>query len=476
MYAAVVFRTNPLIAAVRRAQEEQYRPPAPGEGPRTVLPLTAYLGDKGEKIAWKTIAEFKRREPALYNRFLGEHALREMLVTVVAESEQELSFQEIAAELGERADSASEWLIAIPLANALAPEPYTTIAEGIGIGRTDPGVGRPEPEEQPGPFQMYRELGDRITHGERWLPESAPIGAVDTRRTATLFLAEPGTETYALSVARSKARLALALWCLSKPPDWRMSWPTVGDWGPRPYLSFDVVHKIKEFEQWPQRERERGRGIVEYSEYELPAERVALAAPFEILALAHERLGARAVASAAWALYVSERNPADLERTDKLLYLSAAIESICDIGADPENPDNRWGRLSERYGVWKDLTHHYSQLELKEAKRLASDIRNITAHGSDDVLVNLGYPPEATRPMPRGRTLTGEQLALARAAAVLPILGVAVRGVIEKVAEEGSEHEWSDDWFTGLFKGPGLRAAKAVHKGVASDVARPDDA
>jgi hypothetical protein len=273
-------------------------------------------------------------------------------------------------------------------------------------------------------------------------------------------MVEPGTETYALSVARSKAHLALALWCLSKPPDWRMNWPTVGDWGPRPYLWFGVVHKIKETDQWPQRERERGRVMVEYSAYELPAERAALAAPFEILGLARERLGARAVASAAWSLYVSERNPADLERTDKLLYLSGAIESICDIGADPEDHDNRWGRLSERYGVWKDLTHHYSQMELKEAKRLASDIRNITAHGSDDVLVNLGYPPEATRPMPRGRTLTGEQLALARAAAVLPILGIAVRRVVEKVAAEGAEHGWSDDWFTDLFKVPGFRGAK----------------
>jgi hypothetical protein len=119
------------------------------------------------------------------------------------------------------------------------------------------------------------------------------------------------------------------------------------------------------------------------------------------------------------------------------------------------------GACRSATAVWRDLTHHYSQLELKEAKRLASDIRNITAHSSDDVLVNLGYPPEATRPMPRGRTLTGEQLALARAAAVLPILGVAVRGVIEKVAEEGAEHGWSDDWFTGLFKVHGFRAAKA---------------
>ena len=429
-----------------------------------MLPLTHYLGKKGEKVVWKTIGELKRREPALYNRFLGEHALREVLVTVVAESEQELSFQALAAELGERANSANEWLIAIPLANALAPEPYTTIAEGIGLGRNEPGVGRPEPNERPGPFQMHRELGDRIGHGERWLPESAPIGAVDTRRTATLFLVERGTETYALSVARSKARLALALWCLSKPPEWATSWPTLGDWAPRPYLTFDVVHKIKETGQWPARERDRGRAIREYSEYELPEERAALAAPFEILALAREKLGARAVASAAWSLYVGERGPTDLERTDKLLYLSAAIESICDIGADPGGHENRWGRLSERYGVWKDLTHHYSQLELREAKRLASDIRNITAHGSDDVLVNLGYPREATRPMPRGRTLTGEQLALARAAAVLPILGVAVRTVVEKVAEEGPEHDWSDDWFIDLSKAPGSRAPNRARK------------
>ncbi len=172
----MVFHAGSLIAAIRRAQEERYRPPAPGEGPRTILPLTAYLGSRGEKVVWKAIAELKRREPALYNRFLGEHTLREELVAVVADSEADLSFQEIVAELGERADSANEWLVAIPLANALAPEGYMTIAEGVGLGRTEPGGGRPDSEERPGLFQMYRELGDRITHGERWMPENAPIG------------------------------------------------------------------------------------------------------------------------------------------------------------------------------------------------------------------------------------------------------------------------------------------------------------
>ncbi len=62
------------------------------------------------------------------------------------------------------------------------------------------------------------------------------------------------------------------------------------------------------------------------------------------------------------------------------------------------------------FGVWKEMSGVYGQGEMKEAKRLARDLRNITQHGSDDILVNLGYPPEAIRPMKDGHSLASEQL------------------------------------------------------------------
>ncbi len=44
------------------------------------------------------------------------------------------------------------------------------------------------------------------------------------------------------------------------------------------------------------------------------------------------------------------------------------------------------------------MTGIYGQRELNEAKQLTRDLRTITQHGSDDILVNLGYPPKRSGP------------------------------------------------------------------------------
>ena len=44
------------------------------------------------------------------------------------------------------------------------------------------------------------------------------------------------------------------------------------------------------------------------------------------------------------------------------------------------------GPSTDRLGVWRDLSGVYDQDELKAARRLGKDTRNIAAHGADGVL------------------------------------------------------------------------------------------
>ena len=158
---------------------------------------------------------------------------------------------------------------------------------------------------------------------------------------------------------------------------------------------------------------------------------------------------------AAWNLYLVEREPRDFERTDELLLLSSAIESLCDLGQGAsDGSERRWARITERLGLWRDLRASYDQRELEDAKQLVRDIRNISAHGSDSVLVNLGYPRKKRRALPGGREVSGHELALARAAAALPVLRHAVRGVAARSADELVDRDFDDAWFTRQFDPP----------------------
>src|SRR5947209_3761588 len=95
------------------------------------------------------------------------------------------------------------------------------------------------------PFALFHDLKDKLDEGVRWHREDHPhTGRLDTRMTAKLFIVQQGTETAALSVAMTKARLALATWCLLDPPDAMKLWPTTSEWQPRPYIHDNVVYKL----------------------------------------------------------------------------------------------------------------------------------------------------------------------------------------------------------------------------------------
>ena len=443
-----------LNAAVERAKTERHGL-KPGD---QILPLVEYLDDRGERATWRVVGRLRQQEPALYNRFLGERHLRDLVVDVVEDQDVAVDFSTLVRELERRADAAGEWLVAVPLANLLVPGGYLCIEEGVAalkMSLQDPDWkmwGNDDPANDP--FALFHDLKDKLDEGVRWHREDHPhTGRLDTRMTAKLFIVQQGTETAALSVAMTKARLALAIWCLLDPPDSMKLWPSTGDWQPRPYVHDNVVYKLYEPGQWIGSAQARGRRSFHLGEYTVTDDPNRLKAPFEMMRLAEKMIAPRAVASAAWALHLAERAPADQERTDALVHLRSAIEAICDTGNGPTGDgDRRWARITERFGVWKAMSGFYGQRDSKEAKRFARDLRNIAQHGSDDILVNLGYPPEAIRPMQDGRALTGEQLGLARAAAAYPVLHHAVREVVSRLARDGIADGWNDERFRRQFE------------------------
>lgn len=451
-------------AAVERAVAEQRRPPTEDEGVKAVLPVVVYVDDNAQdmKALWRVVSLLRRHEPHVYNRFVGEGVLRNLIVDVIVdihiERKEQLDLHRLVTELNRIADERSRWLVAVPLTNVLPPKPYVELDEGAAIGMTiqEKDRGRESPRPFSG-FSMFHHLHDHLTHDVRWWPSDSRRGALDTRRTAIIYLIEDGTQTAAATVARSRARMVLALWCLMSRPNGEELWPSIGDWLPRPYVNEAMDHKLYEPDEWMSKERVQGRSSIEYREYGLPDDEDLLRSAVRFTRKTPGCLSARAITSAAWSLHVAEREPNDLERTDQLLHLVRAIQALCDTGQPDDAASKRWAGLTERLGVWRGLRASYEQKELEEVKRLAHNLRDLAAHSSDDVLVNLGYPAAASRELTRQRLLTGDQLALARSVAAVPVLRHAVREVTLQLAKDAIDHDFDEAWWLSTLAVPSRR-------------------
>lgn len=443
-----------LNAAVARADTEMRMPPPTGEV-KQVLPLPAYLDSEGERAKWDVVSELRERNRALYNRFGNEHFLAETIVEQIHSREGLGAWDDLCAELERFVDESSEWLVSVPLSNATV-NGYTEISERIGLAELIQDKDWDRHADPPvDAMTISGHLRDHIGLSARWHRADSYSGPLDGRRTAALLIVEQGAEPVAVSVAQTRGRYALALWCLLVPPERAQLWPTLGDWEPRPYIDRGTARKLFEPGTWAGvRSPVRGKGIYHYTEYELPRKPEIVLAPFEAMERAAEnRLAARAALSAAWSLYLAERQPRDLERTDRVVHVSAAIDALCDLGRGPTREgDARWAALSERFGVWSEIRASYSEKEIEEAKSLVRDLRNVSIHGSDDTLVNLGYPPELVRLLPGRRKRSGEELSLAQTAAIYPVIATAVKLAARRVAQQGIETGWDDAVFRENFE------------------------
>ncbi len=440
-----------LKKAVARAKAERDAPLAKDET-RHRLPLEAYFDKRATTAKWRVVSEIRVKEKDLYNRFGNDPFLVGRIVDLL--DAEDLNWGGLIDGLKKFLDESSEWIVAIPLANALT-KGYAEITDCVGLAEVlqDPDWGR-DSEPPVSSREIFEHLNDYLDLGARWHPEGTHVGPLDGRRTAALIFVEKVAEPLALSLARTKARYALAMWCLLAPPEWRHLWPALADWEPRPYIERAIKRKRYDKEKWVSgRGQPKGGDIIEYQEYELPRNPDLLQVPFRALERARENnLGARAALSAAWSLYLAERAPGDLERTDRLMLVFAAIDALCDVGNGPgEDGDNRWGRFAERHGIWREMKDAYSQKDIKDAKALVRDLRNIATHGSDDVLLNLSYPPEQVRKFRGGRERTGVELSLAEAATSFPVIATAAHLAARRVASQGVESDWDDEVFLANF-------------------------
>jgi len=108
----------------------------------------------------------------------------------------------------------------------------------------------------------------------RWWREDDPLGRLDTRRTAVLYLVEDGTQTMDVSVACSRARLILALRCLFSLPESGEMCAVLAQWGPRPQLHNAINYKRYQPEVCIGGERVHGRSIFECRKYVVPGDAV----------------------------------------------------------------------------------------------------------------------------------------------------------------------------------------------------------
>jgi hypothetical protein len=441
-----------LEAGLRRAEAERDAPPASGEV-KQVLPLAAYLDERAESARWRVVSELRDTNRTLYNSFGNERFLAETINDLVAQIEGKATWAILVRELERFVYEGSEWLITIPLANASAKD-YSRITDRVGLAEVQQAEDW-ERDSQPPVDRMtiFAHLEDHIGLGARWHRPDSHAGRLDGRRTAELVMVERGAEPVALSVARTKARYALAMWCLLAPPEWHQLWPSLAEWEPRPHIERGIGRKPYERGAWTGGSLVHGRHINHYQEWEIPRKPDFLRAPFAAMERAVENgLAARAALSAAWSLFVSERSPSDLERTDRLMHVLAAIEALCDLGEGPTGRGAaRWERLTQRLKVWREIEPAYSAQEITDAKSLTRDLRNVATHGSDDTLVNLGYPPELIRLLPGHRHRSGEELSLTQTASVLPVIATAAQIAAKRVALQGIESGWNDDTFRANF-------------------------
>ncbi len=224
--------------------------------------------------------------------------LRDLIVDIAADQPAPIDFSILVQELERRADAAGEWLVAVPMANLLAPGGYLCIQQGVAalqMSVQDPNWqmwGSDDPARDP--FALFHDLNDKLDEGVRWHRQDHPhTGRLDTRMTAKMFIVQRGTDTAALSVAVTKAGLALAIWCLLDPPGPMKLWPATAQWQPRPYIYDNVVYKLHEPGQWIGKARTQGRRSFHLGEYTITTDAARLKAPFEMMRLAESMAAPR---------------------------------------------------------------------------------------------------------------------------------------------------------------------------------------
>ena len=450
-----------LKGAVDVAVAATQAPPTAGvtEWPFT-LPQEHFTQDDSDRV-WSVVRWLRRNHRVLFRRFLSQWTMFDFIVDYVAQTATP-TLEGLVAELTRRTEQERTWLVSVPLLNCVPPHETVALGERAMLVRTD-STRRAGPR-----FGSYladsravrNHLGDELTPWDRWLRASGRREVdLDTRMTASLLLVEDGIEELATDIAESRARLAVAMWCLLSRPglrhDRRQPWPTVGWWTPAPYVEFGMLRKLYE----PGRSlgrpgaSRRGSSVITHDvSYRLTRSEPYLRAPF--VAMDRARRGsdcAIALLSAARSLYLAEQSPNFLGRTERVLHVWRAKEALSHRRGQGKSQE-RWRRLVVNLRLRSELRARAYELdEIDEAFELVESLRDLTTHLGDDVLVNLGYPERLRTHLKRGRVLDSDTLSLALVAADWPVILSTVRVAARRLVKGAIKNNWDDRWFHSRF-------------------------
>jgi hypothetical protein len=395
------------------------------------------MTEEAWQILWGLVDYLREHERPLYSMYLYERTIANHIVDRFASDELEDDLAAVVADLRHAATTEADWLIAVPLVNAVAPAETVELDERSMLVQTDNERDWTRfGSHLSDVWAIERHLKDELTVRQRWLSAHGPREVdIDTRVASVLLLQEAGTEELAASTALTKARLAVAVWTLLDPPTWtpegRPVWPTVGNWAPSPYLEFGLQQKP--YEPWEPssgqlRQRRlgvrRGQWLYEHGMYEITDDPEVLGAPSNAIrrALTANHC-ATALLTAARSLYLAGRVPTELERTERVLNAWIAKEALCDPGGPNRGRGrDRWEWLVETLDLRAQLASRgYRTSDIDTAFDFAEDLRDLASHRAEATLVNLGFPPGlATRTLDQ-RVLTQNELALANVTADWPV-------------------------------------------------------
>ena len=277
---------------------------------------------------------------------------------------------------------------------------------------------------------IYRHLHDRLTPTMRHL-RFGDGREVDTKRLVCMLLVEDGARLMATRQARAKAHYALATWSILAPPEpWHLL-PDLGSWFPQPETHQTLEYKRFDPEQWISHERREGGSYREWAPYTLPADDV-LAAPFEAFAKLSYR-PAQALLTATAALYAAGRG-SRAQIADQVREARRSIECLCEPGGNSNaKAHERWDRLAKRLDIWRHVAdaRAYTPSEIAEVQLRLINVRNISTHGADAALLDLGWAG-GDRPLRNGLAAATDLLLEALSRDLNPMLfaiGEALRGV-----------------------------------------------
>jgi hypothetical protein len=455
-------RLRDRIAAIEAEARAPFRP---GEESRPYRPISASFDEDDWSVVTRVARAVARGHRGTLNVFLGEIGLARAVVDAIADPQTfppqarprpvPQTIEELATQIEDEVDI-GDWLVSMPLANCHLPEPLIELDDECFLVAANESPDPPTWADGDDPrFELRRRLGEMVDVRPRWLHTTLHAHPLDTRLTAALVLVVRCPETLATQIAQATADHLLAGWMLLAPPPRLRLWPTAGPWAPHPCEQFSVsVIPFRREEGDPATKRIRNRSIQQYREYEVSDDVALLQLPLRALRKVETHHSARALLSATWAWRHAASDGSTLEVTDIMFYAFTCLAALCE---DPAKPTNnvmldRWESLPDNVpGLFdKALESGLDREDLVHARKRLQDVRNLAAHGSDAVLVNLGFPASRTRAFGK-REVEGVELGFGSLhAALRPSLWL-LRECLLHCWAVADETDFNDDRFAALF-------------------------